>query len=300
MKTPTAYAEDLAYVHHVGFGDFARDSAPGLLRLLHAARGDGRRGRQGRHGRRGRLDRRWTAAPCEDCAKQGGQVIDVGCGSGIWAAALLRAGYVVTGLDPSPAMLALARQVAPGARCVRASAYDFDFPTCDAVTALGEVLSYLPTGAHAAPSLPRLFRRIAAALRPGGLFVFDLIVADPRQPMAYRTWQAGDDWSVLVAVAEQPARQRLVREITTFRRIGARYRRTHEIHLVRVCSRAAIERMLRRAGFSVRVLRRYGAANLAPRRLAFCARKIRSTRKVYREGTRSIAKSSFGFRVADF
>jgi SAM-dependent methyltransferase len=214
-------------------------------------------------------------AAAEDCAKQGGQVIDLGCGSGIWAAALLRAGYVVTGLDPSPAMLALARQVAPGARFVRASAYDYDFPTCDAVTALGEVLSYLPTGALAVPSLPRLFCRIAAALRPGGLFIFDLIVTAPGAPMTYRTWQAGDDWSVLVAVTEQPARRRLIREIATFRRIGARYRRAHETHLVRVCSRAAIERMLRRAGFSVRVLRRYGAVNLAPRRLAFCARKIR-------------------------
>jgi len=245
MKTLTAYAEDLAYIHHAGFGNFARDSAPGLLRLLHAAGLDG------------------------------GQVIDLGCGSGLWAAAMLRAGYVVTGIDPSSAMLALARQVAPDARFVRASAYDFDFPACDAVTAIGEVLSYLPSGANAVPSLPRLFRRIAGALRPGGLFVFDLIVTAPRSRMTYRTWQTGDDWSVLVAVTEQPARRRLVREITTFRRVGARYRRSHETHVVRVCSRAAIERMLRQAGFSVRVFRHYGAARLAPRRLAFCARKTR-------------------------
>jgi len=287
MKTMTAYAEDLAYVHHVGFVDFARNSAPGLLRLLHAAREVGRRGRLGRHGRRGRLDRRRTAAPCdlsaialaaaEACAKQGGQVIDLGCGSGIWAAALLRAGYRVTGLDPSSAMLALARRVAPGARFVRASAYDFDFPGCEAVTAIGEVLSYLPPGAKTAPSLSRLFRRIAGALRPGGLLVFDLIVTEKRRPMAYRTWRSGDAWSMLVSVAEQPARRRLVREITTFRRVGARYRRSHETHVVRICSRAAIERMLRQAGFSVRVLRRYGAARLAPRRLAFCTRKTRRT-----------------------
>ena len=245
MKIPNDYAKDLAYIHHVGFGDFARDSAPGLLRLLHSARLDG------------------------------GQVVDLGCGSGIWAAALVSAGYAVTGLDPSAAMLTLARRVAPGARFVRASAYDYNLPACDAMTALGEVLSYLPPGARAAPSLSRLFRRVARALRPGGLFVFDLIVTDPRIPMTYRTWRAGDDWSVLVAVTEQPARRRLVREITTFRRIGARYRRAHETHVVRVCSRAAIEGLLRQAGFTVRVLRRYGAARLAPRRLAFVARKAR-------------------------
>jgi SAM-dependent methyltransferase len=247
MKIPTAYAKDLAYIHHVGFGDFARDAAPGLLRLLPAARGDGR------------------------------QVIDLGCGSGIWAAALLRAGYRVTGLDPSSGMLSLARQVAPGAQFVRASAYDFEFPACDAVTAIGEVLSYLPPGAKTAPSLPRLFRRIAGALRPGGLFVFDLIVTTPGRPMAYRTWRSGGDWGILADVSEQPARRRLVREITTFRRVGARYRQAHETHVVRVCSRAAIERMLRQAGFSVRVLRRYDAARLASRRLAFVARKLRRT-----------------------
>jgi SAM-dependent methyltransferase len=247
MKTRTAYAADLAYIHHVGFGKFARDSAPGLLRLLRA----------------GRVDM--------------GQVVDLGCGSGIWAAALLRAGYAVTGLDPSAAMLGLARRTAPGARFVRASAYDCDFPACDAVTAIGEVLSYLAPGTRAVPSLPRLFRRVARALRPGGLFVFDLIVAFPRVPMTYRTWQSGDDWSVLVAVTEQSARRRLVREITTFRRVGVRYRRSHETHALRVCSRAAIERMLRQAGFSVRVLHRYGGARLAPRRVAFCARKLRHT-----------------------
>jgi SAM-dependent methyltransferase len=245
MKTRTAYAQDLAYVHHVGFGDFARDSAPGVLELLHAARLDG------------------------------GRVVDLGSGSGIWAAALLHAGYAVTGLDPSSAMLALARQVAPGARFVRASAYDFDFPACDAVTALGEVLSYLPPGAKTAPALPRLFRRIADALRPGGLLVFDLIVSEKRRQMIYRTWRSGGDWAIVADVIEQPARRRLVREITTFRRVGARYRRSHETHVVRTCSRAAIERMLRQAGFSVQVLRRYGAARLAPRRLAFVARKTR-------------------------
>jgi len=253
MKTSTAYARDLAYVHHVGFGDFARNSAPGLLRLLHAARRDN------------------------------GQVIDLGCGSGIWAAALLRAGYAVTGLDPSSAMLAIARQVAPGARFVRASVYDFDFPACDAVTAIGEVLSYLPPGAKTAPSLPRLFRRIAGALRSGGLLVFDLIVTAPDRPMAYRTWRSGGDWGILADVSEQPARRRLVREITTFRRVGTRYRRARETHVVRVWSRAEIERMLRQAGFSVRVLRAYGAAHLAPRRLAFVARKLGSTWTVNRE-----------------
>jgi len=50
------YAPDLAYVHDVGFGDFARDAGPALLA----------------HFRKAGL--------------AGGHVVDLGCGSGIWAA----------------------------------------------------------------------------------------------------------------------------------------------------------------------------------------------------------------------
>jgi hypothetical protein len=49
------YREDLAYIHDVGFGDFALGSAPGILRIL------------ARNGIRE------------------GLVVDLGCGSGLWA-----------------------------------------------------------------------------------------------------------------------------------------------------------------------------------------------------------------------
>ena len=75
-----AYGEDLAWVHHDGFGAFARQSAPGLLALLRQA------------------------------GIENGRVIDLGCGSGIWAAALGRAGYDAYGIDSSRHMIALARR----------------------------------------------------------------------------------------------------------------------------------------------------------------------------------------------
>ena len=49
------YGEDLAYIHDVGFGDFALGAAPGMLEILR------------RSGIRGAL------------------VVDLGCGSGLWA-----------------------------------------------------------------------------------------------------------------------------------------------------------------------------------------------------------------------
>ena len=107
------YGRDVAYVHDMGHGDFARDAAPGVLGA-HAARP----------------------------ASTTGLVVDLGCGSGIWAAALVDAGYDVIGVDQSAALLEIARERAPGAQLVHGSLFDVKLPPCHAVTALGECFSY--------------------------------------------------------------------------------------------------------------------------------------------------------------
>jgi SAM-dependent methyltransferase len=240
---PALYGDDLARIQHEGFGDFALRAAPGLLRLL------------------------------RDAGIRGGVVVDLGCGNGVWLRELGRAGFEAVGVDGSRALVEIARRVAPRAKLRATSLYGFTLPACDAVTAIGEVLGYRPPDGRRGPPLARLFERVAAALRPGGLFVFDLFVAGRGAPMAYRTWRAGDSWAVLVDVHEEPARARLVREITTFRRVGAGYRRSRERHVLDVASRPEVEASLRRAGFSVRTARRYGRCELPPRRLAFLARR---------------------------
>ena len=83
MRHTSSYQEDLAYIHHVGFSDFAANAAPHLLRIL----------------RRSGIKR--------------GKLIDLACGSGIWARAAQRAGFTLLGVDSSPAMIRLARRVAP-------------------------------------------------------------------------------------------------------------------------------------------------------------------------------------------
>ena len=80
------YREDLSFVHDAGFGGFARAAAPHLLDLLR---------------RRG---------------IESGAVVDLGCGSGIWARELVDAGYEALGIDASAAMVRLARRRAPAAR----------------------------------------------------------------------------------------------------------------------------------------------------------------------------------------
>jgi SAM-dependent methyltransferase len=217
------YTADLAWIHHTGFGDYARNAAPGLLNLL-------------RH--RG-VDR--------------GLVVDLGCGSGIWARELTNAGYQVLGVDISPAMIRLARREAPVARFRIGSLLDVELPPCDAVTSLGECINYTFDGRTGPLALRHLFRRVHTALRPAGVFVFDF--AEPGIG-ARRVFTEGDGWAVLAESSERSGV--LVRRITSFRRVGRLYRRTEEIHRLRLYRAADLLAALRACGFRARRLRAYG------------------------------------------
>ena len=235
-RTERLYSTDLAYIHDAGFGGFARRAAPEVVRILRA------------HGiRRGRI-------------------VDVGCGSGILARHLLDAGYDVYGFDQSAAMIRLARVRAPAARLRVASLTRANLPACRAVLAVGEIITYVPKG------VGTFFRRVHAALEPGGLFVFDFIESAERRTYAARTVEDAG-WS-LVARADLSASGRiLTRRLTATRLIGNRWRRTRETHRVRIYGRHEIERALAGAGFSARIRRSYGRYRLMPGDVAVIARK---------------------------
>jgi SAM-dependent methyltransferase len=204
-----------------------------------------------------------------------GRVLDLGCGPGRWLAAIRRGGWEAEGIDASAAMVRLARRAAPGARVRRGSVHGMGFPACDAATALGEVLQYLPGGRGPAPDLGRTFRRLAAAIRPGGLLLFDLLLDGSRLPTETRAWREGPGWAVMAATRRVPGRRQLEREIHTFRRAGGRWRRSLEVHFLLLPRREEVERVLREAGFTVRVRRTLGGAPLLPHRLVFLARRRR-------------------------
>jgi len=239
--TTRAYGADLAYIHDAGFGALARHAAARLIAEL----------------RRAGLRR--------------GVVVDLGCGSGIVSAALAHAGYDVVGIDLSPAMLTLARRRVPGARFRRGSLFDADIPRCVGVTAVGECFNYRFDRGNTPQAVLRLLRRIRAALAPGGLLLFD--AAEPGRAGgagAVRHHVAGRDWAVLVT-AEERGRQ-LTRTITSFRQRGTRYRRSDEVHVLRLIPRAEMQATLRRSGFRVQARRTYGALELPRGLIAYEAR----------------------------
>jgi SAM-dependent methyltransferase len=192
-------------VHHTGYAGYVTNAQPGIVeRLRH-------------HG-----------------LKNGQRVLDVGCGSGLLARALLAAGYAVSGIDASPAMIELARAQAPGG--------DFEtmalptrrrpretgaLPAADAVVSTGHVLNYLDSREDVALALAEL----AASLRPGGLLAIDLMTErfcearDIRHPHA----KVEDDWTIVTRFS-RPAPHCFDRDITVFRRVNGAWSRSDEHH----------------------------------------------------------------------
>jgi len=241
MKTE-AYKADLAYIHDVGFGDFAKNSAPGLLEIL----------RQN--------------------GITSGLVVDLGCGSGIWARELSDSGYGVFGVDISPAMIAIARKRVPRAIFETESLLKVKLPKCNAVTSLGECLNYLFDHSNRMSEMRRLFRRVYSAVEPGGLFIFD--IAEPgRGNGPSQKYREGPDWTVLVDVDEDARTNQLTRRITSFRKLGQLYRRDEEIHRLQLYKRSEVAKELRAAGFRVRTIDAYGSQQMIEGCVGFVARK---------------------------
>jgi SAM-dependent methyltransferase len=231
------YRADLAYIHDTGFRDYALAEAPGLLAIL----------------RRHRI--------------RGGLVVDLGCGSGHWCAELCRHGYDAAGIDSSPQLLRIARRRTPAAAFHLGSLWNAALPPCAAVTSLGECINY--AGAPRT-SLPQLFRRVRRALLPGGLWIFDAATPDRIPANGTRiAWREGPGWAV---ISETTGRGRtLVRRIVTWRRAGARYRRSEEAHRLLLYSPEEVLAALRTAGFSAEAVTRIGRFRLPEGIIAYIA-----------------------------
>jgi SAM-dependent methyltransferase len=236
------YNEDVTYIHDAGFGWFALRSATGLLSLL----------------RQGGVDK--------------GVVVDLGCGSGIWTRQLGFAGYSTLGIDASEPMIRRARETVPGGDFRCADAIASEIPKCDAVTAVGEVLSFALEVDEDGKRMRALFRRIYRALRKGGLFIFDF-ATNGRKPggMKRKDFWQGEDWAALLEAHAQGAV--LTRNLTTFRQVDGTWRRGTEVHRLRLYDPASVARELEHAGFEPRRLRGFGEVRFGSGHAGFLARK---------------------------
>jgi len=220
------YRQDLAYIHHQGYGFHADSCAPGILRLL------------------------------EPIRQRGGLVLEIGCGSGLLTKHLVEAGHRVIATDASPAMLDLAAVAVPDAEAIRTLVLPDDpVPAADAIVGIGHALNYLPDLA----AIHRGLGALADALLPGGLLAVDLCdlewgaTRQGGEPYA----RVEDDWAITTTY-HQPSPDRYDRHITTFvRTADGSFRRDEEYHGNVLVDTSAVPALLRDHGVAADIGRSF-------------------------------------------
>ncbi len=182
----------------------------------------------------------------------GASILDVCGGDGRVARPLAARGYNVVVADASRSMLEHGQSAPGGERVsfVAADARTLPFAPTHQVDGRFDVALNLFTsfglfetdGEHV-----QMLRSIARSLRPGGMFVMDLVHRDTATLMPTRTWfELADGGAVLRSFEFDPIAGR-TRE--SLRALGINGEETHKKWSLRVFTGTEIDRMLRAAGF---------------------------------------------------
>ena len=197
-------------------------------------------------------------------------VLDVACGTGGSSLPFARRGYRVAGVDSSAPMLDLARAKAVAAgvniefalqdmRRLRSADLKTG-PEFDLVLCLYDSINYLTDPQEMAEALPGFL----AALRPGGLLVFDVNSARRLSQMTETSLVLdGPGWAFVERNHYDPPHSIWEIEVTGFiHERGDLYRRFREVHRERAYSEREMRALLGAAGFET--LAAYNAFSFEP------------------------------------
>ena len=165
----------------------------------------------------------------------GESALDLACGTGTLALSFAQRGWRTLGIDASPAMLAEARRKAAELGLVvefsQQDMRSFALPApVDLVTCCYDSINYLLSRDDLAATMAR----VAAALRPGGLCLFDvntLWFYEQLHPGVYFT--EGEGLSVAVRGTYDAERREAEGKLVGFVRRGELWERFEETHLQR-------------------------------------------------------------------
>jgi SAM-dependent methyltransferase len=179
------------------------------------------------------------------------EILDLCCGDGRIAQTLSKRGYRVTGLDGSERMLTFAKQRAPKVEFFLADARRFKLPRrFDAVISTFDSLNHVMNTAD----LNKVFRNVAACLKLGGQFAFDLNREQAYAGMWSRTTTIVDKTAVSVARGRYDrARKIAVCNVTLLRLHGDRWDRSDFQLRQKFHARAEVLRALTATGFTPQV-----------------------------------------------
>nr|WP_240675662.1 class I SAM-dependent methyltransferase [Ammoniphilus sp. CFH 90114] len=181
------------------------------------------------------------------------KIIDLACGTGSISIPFAELGYEVTGVDLSEEMLAVtynkAKEKGVPIQLLHQDMSELEIPmTVDAVVCFCDSLNYLTEPG----AVLETFQRVHHALKPGGLFLFDVhslykinhVFGDhtftlTEEDIAY-IWQCYLEEGSLVT-----------HELTIFVREGPLYKRFEEVHVQKGYSHEEIVKCLKTAGFDL-------------------------------------------------
>jgi SAM-dependent methyltransferase len=176
------------------------------------------------------------------------RILDLCCGTGQLARQLDTMGYRVTGIDGSADMLGYARKNAPGVEFLQGDARSFKVPLkYTAVVSVFDSLNHIMS----VQELGDVFRSVHAALRGGGLFMFDLNT----EPGYFYEWNGDfsiiEDDHVCVVRSTYNQKTRIADfDATIFRLENGDWFR-HDLVLYQKCHAAtAVKTALKSAGFT--------------------------------------------------
>jgi SAM-dependent methyltransferase len=242
-KQALYYRDDLARVHHLGFGFHADRCAAGILELL---------------------------APIRD---RNGLVLELGCGSGHLTRHLLGAGHRIVATDASLSMLAIAQEMARDAESIQQLILPDDpLPEADAIVAIGHVLNYLADEVAVRKALLMMSR----ALSPNGILAIDMqdLKWGRQYSGAPNQARVTDDWA-LISEFSVPEPARFVRRHISFLRTeDDKWIRDEEVHRNVLIDTATIPAYLSELGIQARIGNSFGEEDLPEGLVTIIGKKV--------------------------
>ncbi len=180
----------------------------------------------------------------------GTHILELGCGSGYLAQQLNIRGYKVTGIDASQGLLNYARKNAPETEFILNDIRQFDSPPIFDAALANDVLHFIQNN----EDLKTVFKNVYAALKDGGIFVFNIPITDwlheAAQNNNFNIININDECSLIELFYYKPEERLWEIKVTGFELIDKNWQRSDTVWLRKDHFLEEVESALKDAGFT--------------------------------------------------